>query len=155
MEARRRTVLAAGAAGAAALVAGCSEYGDDGGTPASEQPTPTAPGTGTSTSGPPESSGTPAGEELAKTSEIPVGGGKVFAEQKVVVTQPAAGDFKAFSAICTHAGCTVNKVADGTIDCPCHGSKYAIADAAVVGGPAPRPLPPKQITVAGDTIRLT
>ncbi|WP_328679530.1 Rieske (2Fe-2S) protein [Streptomyces sp. NBC_00322] len=153
MDARRRTVLAAGAAGAAALVAGCSEYGDDGGAPASEQPTPTAPGTGTS--GPPESSGAPAGEELARTSEIPVGGGKVFAEQKVVVTQPTAGDFKAFSAICTHAGCTVNKVADGTINCPCHGSKYAIADAAVVGGPAPRPLPPKQITVAGDTIRLT
>lgn len=84
-----------------------------------------------------------------------MGGGKVFAGQKVVVTQPTAGDFKAFSAICTHAGCTVNKVADGTIDCPCHGSKYAIADAAVVGGPAPKPLPPKQITVAGDTIRLT
>ncbi|MFF3399652.1 Rieske (2Fe-2S) protein [Streptomyces sp. NPDC002659] len=152
MDTRRRTVLAAGAAGAAALVAGCSEYGDDGGATASEQPTPTTPGTGTS--GPAESSVAPAGEELAKTSEIPVGGGKVFAEQKVVVTQPAAGDFKAFSAICTHAGCTVNKVADGTIDCPCHGSKYAIADAAVVGGPAPRPLPPKQITIAGDTIQL-
>ncbi|WP_406265655.1 Rieske (2Fe-2S) protein [Streptomyces sp. NBC_00191] len=157
MDARRRTVLAAGAAGAAALVAGCSDYGDDSGAPASEKPTPTAPGTdtGTGTSGPSESSAAPAGEELAKTSEIPVGGGKVFAGQKVVVTQPTAGDFKAFSAICTHAGCTVNKVADGTIDCPCHGSKYAIADAAVVGGPAPRPLPPKQITVAGDTIRLT
>ncbi|MET7620215.1 Rieske (2Fe-2S) protein [Streptomyces sp. NPDC005408] len=144
MEARRRTVLTVGAAGAATLVLGCSKYGDDGGAGASEKPT--APGTGTANA--------PAGEELAKTSDIPVGGGKVFKDQKVVVTQAKAGDFKAFSAICTHAGCTVNKVADGTIDCPCHGSKYNIEDAAVVGGPAPRPLPPKQISVSGDTIRL-
>ncbi|AVZ72218.1 iron sulfur protein [Streptomyces lunaelactis] len=162
METPRRTVLVAGAAGAAALVAGCSNYGDEGGgstsaTPSTSRPETTQPatsGTGT-TSAPPESSAPPAGEELAKTADIPVGGGKVFADQKVVVTQPTSGDFKAFSAICTHQGCTVNKVADGTIDCPCHGSKYNIEDAAVVHGPATRPLPTKQINVSGDTIVLT
>lgn len=95
-----------------------------------------------------------AGPALAKTSDIPVGGGTVFADRKVVVTQPKAGEFKAFSAVCTHQGCLVNKVADGTIDCPCHGSKYAIADAAVVAGPAPRPLPAERITVSGDSITL-
>lgn len=94
------------------------------------------------------------GMELAKTSDIPVGGGKIFKDQKVVVTQPAKGEFKAFSAVCTHQGCTVGTVADGTIDCPCHGSKFGIADGAVKGGPAPRPLPAKEITVKGDTITL-
>jgi Rieske Fe-S protein len=78
----------------------------------------------------------------------------VFAGDKVVVTQPAPATFKAFSAICTHQGCTVNKVAAGTIDCPCHGSKYAIADGAVVHGPAPRPLPQRQITVSDGMILL-
>ncbi|MEU9013949.1 Rieske (2Fe-2S) protein [Streptomyces sp. NPDC048479] len=151
METPRRTVLAVGAAGAAALVTGCSKYGDEGGGSTSEQPTPAAPKTGEPSNSPAPA----AGEELAKTSVIPVGGGKIFGDRKVVVTQPTSGDFKAFSAICTHQGCTVNKVADGTIDCPCHGSKFSIENASVVDGPAPRPLPPKQITVSGDTIMLT
>ncbi|HEY6424864.1 MAG TPA: Rieske (2Fe-2S) protein, partial [Pseudonocardiaceae bacterium] len=94
------------------------------------------------------------GKPLGNTGNVPVGGGEVFADQKVVVTQPAAGEFKAFSAICTHQGCTVNKIAGGTIDCPCHGSKYAIADGSVVHGPASRPLAPRQITVSGSTILL-
>jgi len=78
----------------------------------------------------------------------------VFAGDKVVVTQPAPGTFKAFSAICTHRGCTVNKVADGTIDCPCHGSKYAIADGSVVNGPAQRSLAGREVTVSGDALYL-
>ncbi|MFF4397928.1 Rieske (2Fe-2S) protein [Streptomyces sp. NPDC001480] len=98
---------------------------------------------------------TSGGQDLGATGDIPVGGGKVFADRKVVVTQPKEGEFKAFSAICTHMGCTVNKVANGTIDCPCHGSKYHIADGAVAHGPAQRPLPPKKITVNGKSIRLT
>ncbi|GGW05033.1 hypothetical protein GCM10010230_43770 [Streptomyces narbonensis] len=72
----------------------------------------------------------------------------------MVVTQPAAGEFKAFSAVCTHQGCLVNKVANGTIDCPCHGSKFRIADGSVAAGPAPRPLPAEQINVSGDSITL-
>lgn len=95
-----------------------------------------------------------AGKRLASTSDIPVGGGKVFRADKVVVTQPAPGTFKAFSAVCTHQGCTVNKVADGTVDCPCHGSKYAVADGSVVNGPAQRPLAARQITVSGDAVML-
>ena len=129
----RRTVLLA--TGAATLVAGCSKYGDDNGSGSS---TVNAAG----------------GQELAKTSDIPVGGGKIFKDQKVVVTQPKEGEFNAFSAICTHQGCTVATVADGTIDCPCHGSKYRITDASVVNGPATRPLPAEKITVAGNSIRL-
>lgn len=79
---------------------------------------------------------------------MPVGGGTVLKEAKLVVTQPTAGSFRCFSAVCTHEGCLVNKVADGTIDCPCHGSKFQVADGAVAHGPARRPLEEKQITVA-------
>ena len=129
----RRTVILA--AGASALLAGCSEYGDK-------------------SSSPDESPKASSGQQLATTSDIPVGGGTIFKDQKVVVTQPAKGDFKAFSAICTHAGCTLNKVADGTIDCPCHGSKFSVEDGAVKAGPAPRPLPAEKITVEGNSIRL-
>ncbi|MGX1913393.1 Rieske (2Fe-2S) protein [Streptomyces phaeochromogenes] len=142
----RRAVLATGAA---ALVAGCSKYGDenDGG---SEE--------GASSVAPAES-GTggeaPAGEELTKTADIPVGGGKIFKDEKVVVTQPEKDGFKAFSAVCTHQGCIVANVSDGTINCTCHGSEFRIADGSVAKGPAQKPLPAKQITVTGDSISVT
>jgi Rieske Fe-S protein len=138
----RRTVLGTGAA---FLLAGCSKYG------ASSSSSSASP---TTTTSPIASSKPSADRELAEKSHIPVGGGKVFKEQKVVVTQPKQGEFKAFSAICTHQGCTVSKVADGTIDCPCHGSKYRITDASVVAGPAPRPQPAKKITMKGKSIFL-
>jgi nitrite reductase/ring-hydroxylating ferredoxin subunit len=91
---------------------------------------------------------------LATTSQIPVGSGMIFTSQQVVVTQPSSGEFKAFSAVCTHMGCIVNQISDGTIDCPCHGSQYSIKTGDVVSGPAPKPLPAKQIKVTGDSIFL-
>ncbi|MEV5281912.1 Rieske (2Fe-2S) protein [Streptomyces sp. NPDC051994] len=147
----RRTVLAA-AAGAAALV-GCSKSGGSGG--ASTPPPPAPPSvTGPAASAQP-SPPAQAGQVLAKTSDIPVGGGRIFPDHKVVVTQPEAGTFKCFSAICTHEGCTVSTVSGGTINCPCHGSKYRVADASVVSGPAPRPLASQPIAVEKGSIRLT
>ncbi|MFE7584256.1 Rieske (2Fe-2S) protein [Streptomyces gardneri] len=154
----RRTVLIA----AAALTTGCgSDGGGDGGT---ETTAPAAPDTSAAPSTPATSAASATPEEptttatgappLARTSGIPVGGGTVFTKEKVVVTQPTAGEFKAFSAVCTHQGCLVNKVADGTIDCPCHGSKYRIADGSVAHGPATRPLPAEQIIVSGESITL-
>ena len=89
------------------------------------------------------------GEALTKTADVPVGSGVIVG--KTVVTQPTAGDFKAFSAVCTHSGCLVNKIADGTIDCPCHGSKFSL-DGAVVDGPAKKPLEPITVRVQGDSI---
>jgi Rieske Fe-S protein len=94
------------------------------------------------------------GSALAATSEIPVGSGKIFTSDKVVVTQPNSGDFKAFSAVCTHMGCLVSTISNGTIDCPCHGSQYSISTGAVVGGPAPSPLPAQAIKVTGSNIFL-
>jgi Rieske Fe-S protein len=94
------------------------------------------------------------GSALATTSEIPVGSGRIFTSEKIVVTQPNSGDFKAFSAVCTHMGCIVSTISNGTIDCPCHGSQYSISTGAVVGGPAPSPLPAKAINVTGSNIFL-
>lgn len=87
-------------------------------------------------------------------SDIPVGGGKIFPDYRLVVTRPAAGDLRAFTAICTHDGCMLTTVADMTINCPCHGSRYAVIDGAVVHGPAMRALTPRSITVEGDSIFL-
>jgi Rieske Fe-S protein len=94
------------------------------------------------------------GTLLAAVAEIPVGGGKVFAGPKVVVTQPVKGQFKAFSAVCTHVGCVCNAVTGGTINCPCHGAQFKISDGSVVAGPATSPLPARTIAVAGGKILL-
>jgi Rieske Fe-S protein len=82
---------------------------------------------------------TGSGKLVVRAADIPVGGGTVFATAKVVVTQPKAGEFKAFSAVCTHEGCTVAGVANGTISCPCHASTYDMVTGQVTGGPAPAP----------------
>ena len=107
----------------------------------------------TSAAGSPEtSSGGGGPSALASTSDVPVGGGEILDEEQIVLTQPAKGDFKAFTAVCTHQQCTVNSISDGIIHCPCHGSQYSIKDGSVVGGPAPAPLAAIDITVDGDKI---
>jgi nitrite reductase/ring-hydroxylating ferredoxin subunit len=89
---------------------------------------------------------------LAHTSEIPVGGGKVFPDDKIVVTRPTKGTYKAFSAVCTHSGCIVGDVSDGTINCQCHGSRFSITDGSVTQPPARQPLTAEPIRVAGRNI---
>jgi len=89
---------------------------------------------------------------LATTSSVPVGGCFVNADAKVVVTQPTEGDFKAFSAVCTHQGCLVESSTDGEIPCPCHLSHFSLEDGSPLSGPASAPLAPVEITVDGDSI---
>lgn len=94
------------------------------------------------------------GKVIAKKSDIPVGGGKVFEDTKVVVTQPTKGDFKAFTAVCTHKGCTVGDVQNGVIECPCHGSEFSAADGSVKQGPATTKLPEFTVKMKDDGITL-
>lgn len=75
-------------------------------------------------------------------ADIPVGGGTILSEAKIVATQAVAGQYRAFSAVCQHQGCTVGSIEDGTIVCPCHFSRYSIADGSVVNGPTTKPLIP-------------
>lgn len=91
---------------------------------------------------------------LATTAEIPKGGGLILGDDGVVITQPSAGTFKGFSSTCTHAGCTVDNVSRGTINCICHGSQFSIKDGSVVTGPATAPLPGKALVVKGKDISL-
>ncbi|MFI8950494.1 Rieske (2Fe-2S) protein [Streptomyces sp. NPDC053750] len=149
--ARRTVVAAAGAAGLAAALTACGGSDDDAsGDTGAATSAPASEEAGGSGSG----GGEKGGAALAATADIPEGGGKVFADQKVVVTQPSAGEFKAFSATCTHQGCAVKSVSDGVINCPCHNSNFSITDGSVQSGPARKPLPAVQITVSGDSIQL-
>jgi Rieske Fe-S protein len=143
---RRAVVAGTGAValGAGLLAAGCASSTAPGSTAAAPPPAGAAPV-------PTAASGSAGG--LGSTADIPVGGGKIFADRKVVVTQPTAGTFVGLSAVCTHKGCVVNKVADGTIDCPCHGSKFHL-DGTVANGPAQAPLPTMPVTVEGTSINL-
>ena len=98
------------------------------------------------------SGGAKAGAVLGPASGVPVGGGEIFADAQIVVTQPSTGDFRGFSSICTHQGCPVTSISNGTINCSCHGSQFSIKDGSVQAGPAPRPLPAVKVTVAGGKI---
>lgn len=130
----RRTLGGLAAIGAGApLLAACS----------SDAPEP-APDAGSASSG----------DVLTTTSDIEVGGGAIFPDEEVVVTQPSEGQFKCFTAICTHQGCVVSSVSDRTINCDCHGSQFSIDDGSVVRGPAASALEEERITVSGDAISL-
>jgi Rieske Fe-S protein len=141
----RRTVAAAGIVAIAGAATACSRYGG----PAAQ---PTGGGAGTGSTG---TGGAGGGTVLGKTSDVPVGGGAIFKNEQVVVTQPAAGTFKGFSAVCTHQGCIVATVANGTINCTCHGSRFAIADGSVANGPANTPLSERSVTITNDQITLS
>jgi Rieske Fe-S protein len=91
---------------------------------------------------------------VGKVSTIPVGGGVVYPSHGVVITQPTAGTFRCFNSSCTHLGCTVNKVAAGLIQCPCHGARFSIDDGSVKAGPAPRPLTTEQFTIQNGVVVL-
>ncbi|PKV85127.1 Rieske (2Fe-2S) protein [Streptomyces sp. TLI_146] len=126
--AARRTVLKGAAlAGAAGLgVAACSTDSKLG---HAEAPTPTAP------------------VALGAPEEIPVGGAKLYREQRLMVSCPAKGEYKAFSAQCTHAGCVLDKIDDGHGNCPCHGSRFDVMTGKPVQGPATVPLPSVPVRV--------
>ncbi len=153
--ARRTVVTAAGVAGLAVALTACGAS-DDGGASSSVSSGGASGGgsAGASSGGTGGGDNAAGGGALTTTADIPEGGGKVFGSEKVVVVQPSAGMYKAYSAVCTHAGCGVKSVADGVINCPCHNSNFSIEDGSVKSGPATKPLPEVKITVSGDSISL-
>ena len=119
------------------VLAACS--GGDGSDVATDPNTPSPSSTPTasgSTDATPSESASSAPDAFTQTSDIEVGGGTIFPEDQVVITQPSDGEFKCFTAVCTHQGCIVSSVSDGSINCECHGSAFSIADGSVVTGPA-------------------
>lgn len=153
--ARRTVMAAAGAAGLAAALTACGSS-DDGSSGTTTTNNNAAGGSTTQDSNGSAGGSTAAagGTALAKTTDIPEGGGTIYKDQSVVVTQPTSGTYKAFSTKCPHAGCAVTSIANGEIVCPCHGSKFAIADGSVKQGPATTGLTAANITVSGDQISL-
>jgi Rieske Fe-S protein len=137
---RRHAIGAATLVGVGVPVLAACGSGNSPGT-AADTESPTSPTTGASS---------PSGG-LTTKAEIPVGGGVIFPNDGVVVTQPEAGTFHGFTIVCTHQGCTVTTVSS-TINCPCHGSQYSIEDGSVVAGPAPAPLTVVDLTITGNEI---
>jgi Rieske Fe-S protein len=170
---RRGLLLGVGLAGVGGTLAGCSTaavpYGateagvvpQDGPAPSSMAMAPSsmAPSSmatqGDSAPARKRERATVTGTVLGAARKIPVGGGVIFTAERVVVTQPARGQYRAFSAVCTHVGCILNQVTGGTINCPCHGSRFTITSGAVVAGPAPTPLAKKQIKIVDGMVVLT
>jgi len=153
----RRAALGCAGALCVAALAGCTTYNSN------SSPAPPAStgsgsggggggGGGGGNGGGGNGGGGGGGQALTTTSKVPVGGGEVLTDQKIVVTQPKAGTFAAFTAVCTHLGCLVDSVSGGTINCPCHGSKFSITNGSVVNGPATSPLAAVSIKVKGSNI---
>lgn len=141
----RRTVLATGGAlGAAVALAACGGSGEG-----------EAASSAAESSAAPEPSGAaPAGEVLGPVDQVAVGSGVVYDGPKVVVTQPAEGDVRGFTAVCPHQGCLVSEVTNNEILCPCHGSLFSAEDGAVITGPATSGLAPVAVTVADNQVVL-
>ena len=142
--ARREVLRGAGLAGgglaAAAALAACGSGG--GGGAAADGSSSAAGAAGGTSRGVP-------------TSKVPVGSGVIDADLSAVITQPASGEFRAFSNVCTHQGCAVSQISGQNIICPCHGSEFSIKDGSVVQGPATQPLAKKTATVKGSQVVVT
>ncbi|MFG1803537.1 Rieske (2Fe-2S) protein [Micromonospora carbonacea] len=172
---RRAVLCATGALGVTTLLAGCQTYGQPVAAPvAADPPGGDAPASGDPVAEPagsgdpadPDAPGDAPGEApddapaggqaaaLAAVADLPVGGGRILADRGVVLTRPTQETVKAYSATCTHAGCTVTRVDGGTIVCGCHNSTFDIADGSVRGGPAGSPLPPVAVSVRDGQVLL-
>ena len=145
--ARRTVLVTGGALGAAAALAACGGSGDTAAS-SSEAPAPESSDAGGS------SPAAPSGEVLGPVDQVGVGSGVVYDGPKVVVTQPAEGDIRGFTAVCPHQGCLVSEVTNNEILCPCHGSLFSAEDGAVITGPATTGLAPVDVSVVDDQVVL-
>ncbi len=142
-EVSRRGALAFGAGGIAVGVAACSGSATD---------LPKSTGSSTTKATSTATPGAGSSQVSVPVADVPVGGGTILADQKIVVTQPESGTFAAFSAVCPHDGCLVSKVADGSITCPCHNSVFDAASGDRKSGPAPSGLAKLKASVSGSNV---
>jgi Rieske Fe-S protein len=148
----RNTAIGVAVAGVGVTAAACSSSNTA--AQGSGAQTAAAAGATTGSAGSTASTGSAGASALATTSQVQVGSGFINTTAAVVVTQPTAGEYKAFTAVCTHMQCLVGSVSNNVIQCPCHGSQYSAKDGSVIQGPAPQPLAAKTIKVSGDSIVL-
>ena len=139
----RRTVIKHAGLAAAALagLSACTNYGSGGGTPSG------APATGR------RSDQRRRGARRSRPRTSRSAAARSSPTSQAVITQPTAGEFKAFTSICTHQNCPVTEVTD-TINCNCHGSKFSITDGSVVNPPATQALAAKQVSVEGEDLTI-
>jgi Rieske Fe-S protein len=123
-------------------LSGCTDDSADAGRALGSRPTSANPGTKT------------ADAPLATVAEIPVGGGQVFEAERVVLVRPAEDEILAYSSVCTHAACMLTVLSAERLQCPCHRSLFDTADGSVLSGPAPSPLPAREIVVEDGEVRL-
>jgi nitrite reductase/ring-hydroxylating ferredoxin subunit len=137
----RRGVIASavGVSVVAALSACSTEVSNLTSTPAPDEPKTSAP------------------VAVAKTTDIPIGSGKKFDVEgvQILITQPRAGEFRGFSAVCTHAGFVMSNVANSEIKCDNHGAVYSADDGSVLSGPAPVALGKVTVTIEGDDVLVS
>ena len=143
----RRTLLRAACAGCAALGLAACGGGSSSASPAQASPdVTTSTGSGSSRAG--------SKKVIAKLADIPVGGSasaKSPAGKPLLLARPTATTVVAFSAICTHQGCTVEP-AGNHFGCPCHDSVYDAFTGKNISGPAPRPLSPFAVAISGEDV---
>lgn len=141
--ARREVLVAATAASAAVALSACA---------AEPEVAATTPPSASVDQAPEESTGE---LRLGLASEVLVGSGTKFMVDEmltILVTQPKEGDFRGFSATCTHSGCIVTGVQEGEIACGCHGARFDPESGAVLAGPARTALGRINIELRGEEL---
>ncbi|MEL4504096.1 Rieske (2Fe-2S) protein [Luteococcus sp. H138] len=96
-----------------------------------------------------------AGPTSVKAAEVPVGSAKIIEDSNFVVSQPTAGEYKAFTRLCPHAGCKVSQVEKAEIVCTCHNSRFSAADGSRLSGPAAAGLGKATAKLEGDTVNVS
>lgn len=153
----RRLAIGAGLAVTAGLASACTVGGSDPAAPSAGTSGDAASGSSAAGAGSaPNGSGAGDGvvaDAIVPLDEVPVGGAvaATIDGRPAIVARPEGTTVTAFSARCTHMGCTV-AVAGERLQCPCHGSQFDALTGAVLRGPATARLPSIPVRLDGDEV---
>ncbi|GHF31011.1 Rieske (2Fe-2S) protein [Streptomyces fumanus] len=90
--------------------------------------------------------------DLGAEKEVAEGSAKLYRDHNVVVSRGRDGSLKAYSTVCTHAGCAINKLEGTRLVCPCHGSEFDARTGEVLHAPATVPLEELSVEAKGGRI---